>query len=126
MRKRLARALVAAALATLIAGGLAAAAPGDLDPTFHVKGWVRTYDVLGYNRSYFAKGATDIALQPDGKILAASELQDGGSHNYFGVLRWTATGNLDQTFGAGGWAITNLGAFAIAHAVALQPDGKIV
>src|SRR5438876_572447 len=126
MRSRLSRALAATALAALIAVALAAAAPGDLDPTFSGNGWVRTYDVLGYSRQYFPKGAEHIAIQPDGKIIGVSEIQSGGSDYYFGVFRWTPNGDLDRSFGAGGWVTTELGPFAIAHAVALQRDGKIV
>jgi len=126
MRSRLSRALAATALAALIAVALAAAAPGDLDPTFSGHGWVRTYDVLGYSRQYFPKGAEHIAIQPDGKIIGVSEIQSGGSDYYFGVFRWTPNGDLDRSFGAGGWVTTELGPFAIAHAVALQRDGKIV
>ena len=113
------------ALASLLLALPAAAAPGALDPSFSGNGWVRTYDVLG-SRQFFPKGAEDIAVQPDGKILAVSELQDAQSHWWYGVYRWLPTGDLDRSFGSGGWVATDLGAFPMPHAVALQADGKIL
>jgi uncharacterized delta-60 repeat protein len=114
------------ALAFLIAVLPAAAASGDLDRTFSGDGWVRTYDIFGYSKRFFPKGAEDVAIQPDGKILAVSELQDGNSHWWFGVYRWLPNGDLDRSFGSGGWVATDLGAFPMPHTVALQADGKIL
>src|SRR5215208_8212246 len=37
-----------------------------------------------------------------------------------------AGGDLDPTFGAGGTVTTDLGGYESAHAVAVQPDGKLV
>lgn len=104
----------------------AAAAPGDLDPTFSGDGWVRTYEVTGRSRGFFPKGAEDVAIQPDGKILAVSELQDGSSRWWFGVYRWLPNGDLDRSFGSGGWVANDLGVFPRPHTVALQADGKIL
>ena len=113
------------ALVFLIAALPAAAAPGGLDPTFSGNGWVRTYEVSGA-RPYFPKGAEEVAIQPDGKILAVSELQDANSHWWFGVWRWLPNGELDRSFGSGGWVANDLGVFPLPHAVALQADGKIL
>jgi uncharacterized delta-60 repeat protein len=104
----------------------AAAAPGDLDTSFSGDGWVRTLEVRTETNNYLPEGAEDLAIQPDGKILAVGELEDGTSHWYFGVFRYLANGDLDDSFGEGGWVDTDLGSFEFAHAVALQPDGKIV
>jgi uncharacterized delta-60 repeat protein len=114
------------ALAFLIAVLPAAAASGDLDRSFSGDGWVRTYDVFGYSKPYFPKGAEEVAIQPDGKILAVSELQDGQSHWWFGVWRWLPSGDLDRSFGSGGFVANDLGIFPMPHAVALQADGKIL
>lgn len=114
------------ALASLVLAMPAAAAPGDLDRTFSGDGWVRTYEVFGFSKRFFPKGAEDVAIQPDGKILAVSELQDGNSHWWYGVYRWLPNGNLDPSFGSGGWVANDLGIFPMPHAVALQPDGKIL
>jgi uncharacterized delta-60 repeat protein len=114
------------ALASLVLAVTAAAAPGKLDPTFSGDGWVRTYDVFGYSKRFFPKGAEDVAIQRDGKILAVSELQDGNSHWWFGVYRWLPNGDLDRSFGSGGWVANDLGIFPMPHTVALQTDGRIL
>lgn len=114
------------AIAFLVAVLPAAAAPGDLDPTFSGDGWVRTYEIFGYSKRFFPKGAEDVAIQRDGKILAVSELQDGNSHWWFGAYRWLPNGDLDRSFGSGGWVANDLGAFPMPHTVAVQPDGKIL
>ena len=113
-------------LASLLLAVSAAAAPGDLDRTFSGDGWVRTYEITGFSKGFFPKGAEDVAIQPDGKILAVSELQDGNSHWWFGVFRWLPNGDLDRSFGSGGWVANDLGAFPMPHTVALQADGKIL
>jgi uncharacterized delta-60 repeat protein len=123
---KLGYALAACAAAVLSVTTLASAGGGDLDPSFSGDGWVRSYDVTGYTGPYFAKSAEDLAIQPDGKIVAVGEVQDGDSRHYFGVLRWTADGRLDRSFGNGGLSVTDVGVFEIAHAVALQRDGKLV
>lgn len=120
------RAVVTAALAVLAVVGLASAAPGDLDPTFSGNGWVRTYDLTHYTISYQPKGAEDVAVQPDGKIVAVGEFQGGDSYSAFGAFRYTPAGDLDRSFGSAGWVATEVGHFEAAHAVALQRDGKIV
>jgi uncharacterized delta-60 repeat protein len=104
----------------------AAAAPGDLDGSFSGDGWVRTLEVRSETNNYLPEGAEDMAIQPDGKIVAVGELEDGTSHWYFGAFRYLPGGGLDESFGEGGWVDTDLGSFEFAHAVALQPDGKIV
>ncbi len=114
------------ALASLLLAVPAAAGRGDLDATFSGDGWVRTYEIFGYSKQFFPKGAEDVAIQPDGKILAVSELQDGGSHWWYGVYRWLPNGDLDRSFGSGGFVATDLGVFPMPHTVALQPDGKIL
>ena len=113
-------------LASLLVAVPAGASRGDLDPTFSGDGWVRTYEIFGYSKRFFPKGAEDVAIQPDGKILAVSELQDGGSHWWYGVYRWLPNGDLDRSFGSGGFVANDLGIFPMPHTVALQVDGKIL
>jgi len=103
-----------------------ASAAGGLDAAFSEDGWVRTLEVRTPTSNYLPEGVEDLALQSDGKIVAVGELQDGSSAWYFGVFRYTSSGELDTSFGEGGWAHTNLGSFDFAHAVAIQDDGKIV
>jgi uncharacterized delta-60 repeat protein len=115
-----------AALAFAVLTATAAAAPGALDPSFSADGWTRTLEVRTASNNYLPDGAEDVAIAPDGAIVTAGELQDGGSAWYFGAFRFLPGGELDRGFGDGGWVDSDLGAFEMPHAVALQPDGKIV
>ncbi|MEJ7848342.1 MAG: LamG-like jellyroll fold domain-containing protein [Pyrinomonadaceae bacterium] len=70
--------------------------------------------------------ALSVALQPDGKIVAAG-FSSNGSNNDFGVVRVNANGSLDNTFGGDGRVTTALAASTdSANAVAIQADGKII
>ncbi len=120
------RAAAAALVSAAVAAGLAGAAGGELDPSFSGDGWVRTLEVRTASNNYLPAGAEDVALQPDGKIVAVGEIQDGTSHWYFGVFRYLPDGNLDPSFAGKGWTALDLGSFEFAHAVAVQRDGKLV
>jgi uncharacterized delta-60 repeat protein len=96
---------------------------GKLDKTFSQDGKVTTN---------FGNGAEDdlyaIALQPDGRIVAA-----GSTHTVthldikFALARYTSNGSLDPTFGTGGKTTTFIGGNSCdGSAVAIQTDGKIV
>lgn len=114
------------ALGWLLLGvaAVAAAAPGDLDPTFGAGGIVVT-DLGGADYS------EAVALQPDGKTVVAGIRFIGPvATSRFGIVlvRYRPDGTLDATFGAGGLVITELGDGTIGSvaAVTLQPDGKIL
>jgi hypothetical protein len=51
----------------------------------------------------FGSGANtlDVALQPDGKIVAAGFAGDSLGYNDFALARYTISGTLDTTFGSG-------------------------
>jgi uncharacterized delta-60 repeat protein len=68
------------------------------------------------------------ALQADGKIVVASvrEYTTGVGATDFVLLRYTASGVLDSTFGVGGMTVYNNVVFDYASGVAIQPDGKII
>ncbi len=87
-----------------------------LDLVFGTGGKVMLDIGVGSNDEAFS-----IALQPDGKIVAA-----GSSNNDFALARFTATGALDTAFGTNGKVITDFGGGEQAYSVALQSDGKIV
>ncbi|MFD8147058.1 calcium-binding protein [Streptomyces sp. NPDC059708] len=93
-------------------------AEGSLDTSFDGDGKVTT-DFAANSLD----GAADLALQPDGRIVAA-----GISQADFGVARYNTNGSLDSGFGTGGKVHTDVssGFFDTAYAVALQSDGKIV
>jgi len=112
---------VAPALALLVLVTPAAtASPGTLDGSFGVGGALRTNFGGTYDWAY----AT--ALQPDGRIVAAGVSDAHGTYD-FAVARYTATQQLDPTFGNHGVVLTDFGhSYDWAYALALQPDGKIV
>ena len=66
-----------------------------------------------------------LALQPDGKIVAAGVADNGPAANFV-VVRYDTGGTLDPGFGIGGKVFTDFGGSDGAADVALQPDGKIV
>jgi uncharacterized delta-60 repeat protein len=93
---------------------------GSLDTTFGTGGKVTTDFASG------ADGATAVALQGDGGIVVAGHAQQGAS-SVFAVARYHSDGSLDDGFGAGGKVTIAFADFdAGAHAVAVEPDGKIV
>ena len=95
-------------------------ADGSLDSSFGTAGTVTT--PIGSHDDF----ATSLALQPDGKIVAAGVSDDGSTQN-FALARYNADGSLDTTFGADGKVTTAIGSGEDhASALALQPDGKIV
>jgi uncharacterized delta-60 repeat protein len=102
--------------------------PGTLDEDFGQGGYVIT-DVNDND------SASDAALQPDGKLVVVGKtyipVSGGISHTEFAVLRYNADGSLDPSFGGDGIVTTIFeldydNKDAIAQAVALQPDGKIL
>lgn len=67
-----------------------------------------------------------VAIQPDGKIVAAG-FGNNGANADFAVIRTNANGLLDPTFGTNGKLLTMIGTGTdLANAVAIQADGKIV
>ena len=96
--------------------GLARFLPsGELDTGFGDDGTVVT--------NFAVLGDAALAIQSDGKIVAACGL-DGPRR--FGVARYETDGTLDPGFGDGGKVRTRFPEGAAAHAVLVQPDGKIV
>ncbi|HEV2860937.1 MAG TPA: delta-60 repeat domain-containing protein [Pyrinomonadaceae bacterium] len=99
---------------------------GSLDTTFGSGGVVTTRlpGPLGYN-----VGAVEaVALLPDGKIVVAGTSISNYAYNTdFVVARYNVDGSPDATFGDGGITVTDFfGEYDLAHAVAVQGDGKII
>ena len=93
---------------------------GALDLGFGNGGRVFTHVRSGDDRAYA------MALQPDGKILLAGYSHGGGNKD-FAVARYDEYGRLDPAFGTGGKLTVAVGSGDDrAHAMAVQPDGKIV
>jgi uncharacterized delta-60 repeat protein len=90
---------------------------GTLDTTFEGDGIVIT------PVTSFSEDVRSLALQPDGKIVAAGYSRDN-SLSYFTTVRYNADGSLDTSFDGDGIMQTLPGYFA--EDVAVQPDGKII
>ena len=89
-------------------------ADGRLDRSFGNGGTVTTAIGKG-------AGAESLILQPDGKLVAA-----GHSSGGFALARYDRSGRLDRSFGSDGTVTTEIGKHAVAQALVLQPDGKLV
>ena len=94
---------------------------GSLDNTFDADGKLTT--AIGLTDDE----ATAIAIQTDGKIIAAG-FSYNGTNNVFALARYNTDGSLDNTFDADGKVTT---AFAgsignIINSIMLQTDGKLV
>jgi len=98
---------------------------GSLDRSFGNGGIVTTTFPEG---SY----ASDVALQSDGKIIAAGTvfvdfIIGESSNTDFALARYNPDGSPDSTFGNGGQVSTDfVGLEDDAFSVLIQPDGKIV
>ena len=91
---------------------------GTIDTTFANAGTV--LEPLGPgNGQAFA-----VALQADGKVVVAGDVTS--DRNKFGIARFNTDGTLDLLFGGGGSAVAIGPGDAGAHAMVIQPDGKIV
>jgi uncharacterized delta-60 repeat protein len=95
---------------------------GALDSSFDGDGKLTT-DFGGH-----FDGAFDVAVQGDGKILAAGYGFAPTGPQDFALARYNPDGTLDQTFGAGGKVLTSFRSNSIdaAFSLVIQPDGKIV
>jgi uncharacterized delta-60 repeat protein len=92
---------------------------GELDAGFSGDGR-QSADFRGDER------ASDVAVQPDDKIVVVGGQGGFWANDRFAVARYTADGDLDEDFSDDGFVTTELGADGAPEGVALQPDGKIV
>ncbi len=72
--------------------------------------------------------ALSVAIQPDGKIIAAGTVENDSGGTSFSLARYNTDGILDNGFAGDGTVITSLGANGneVAFAVTVQGDGKIL
>jgi uncharacterized delta-60 repeat protein len=97
---------------------------GTLDASFGPGG------LPGIVRTSFGVGITSVAkavaIQSDGKIIAAGTAYDG-SFQDFALARYNGDGTLDTSFDVDGKLLTDFsGGGDAANAMAIQSDGKIV
>jgi uncharacterized delta-60 repeat protein len=103
-------------------------ANGTLDSSFQGGVVYTTFtDIGGVGYSF----ATSVAVQGDGKIVAAGRFGSNSS-SYFALARYNADGTPDGTFNAlldpfhTGEVLNNFGGSASCTSVAIQADGRIV
>jgi uncharacterized delta-60 repeat protein len=108
---------------------------GTPDSTFNGNGLlVVDISAAPYNADshFFENCLTDVAIQGDGKIVAAGLTEadgpfNGSSYSQFVLLRVNASGSVDSTFGNTGLVVTDAtSAGDEANAVLIQSDGKIL
>ena len=98
----------------------AQATPGPLDPTFGTGGKATT--AIGRGDDL----ASALALQPDGRLVAAGSSVIG-AYSDFALVRYKPDGTLDRSLNRTGKVTTAIGSFSAgAGALVVQPDGKPV
>src|SRR5215218_727706 len=108
------------AVGSAASGGFALARynpDGSLDSSFSGDGKQTT---TGFS------GATGVAVQDDGKIVAVGGTGGEGQAKDFALARYNTGGSLDTSFSGDGKQRTDFGGSDAARAVVLQADGKIV
>ncbi|MGK4567771.1 hypothetical protein [Flavobacterium sp. 3HN19-14] len=95
---------------------------GTLDTAFGTNGKV-TNDLFPLD-SFGSK----LTLLPDGKfVVTSAKTYNGDPNYYFGLRKYTADGQIDETFGTAGEVVTSFGNGKSGPAsIALQPDGKLL
>ena len=93
---------------------------GSLDTSFDSDGKVTTEVGSGGDVAW------SVAIQSDGKIVAAGYSYNG-SNDDFALVRYNTDGSLDTSFDSDGKVTTDVGSGSdVANSVAIQSDGKIV
>ncbi|MFZ1799468.1 MAG: T9SS type A sorting domain-containing protein [Chitinophagaceae bacterium] len=96
---------------------------GGLDPSFGIEGIVTT-DYLS------AIEIVALVIRPDGKLVTGGSLNIFGGNSPYMLSSYNTDGSVDESFGVNGRAQFIFGQGGIwnnaLHAIALQPDGKIV
>ncbi len=85
-----------------------------------------TFGILGKMSTSLLGGVKDVQVLSDGSILIAGHAFNGNNDD-LAILKLTATGNLDETFGNRGLASVDFsGQFDEATSLAIQTDGRIL
>ncbi|MDQ6672808.1 MAG: hypothetical protein M3069_19035 [Chloroflexota bacterium] len=93
---------------------------GDLDAAFGSRG-------MAITRRDASTQAYAAAAQPDGKIVVGGGVGAANENLAFGVARYAPSGDLDPSFGSGGFVMTAFpGGGSGAHAVSVAADGAVV
>ncbi len=96
---------------------------GSLDSTFGTGG-----EVVTPRTTFYAARPLCVTAQTEGKILVGG----WGAYTYVGedpqflVARYDTSGNLDPSFGTGGYALVPSSGWGEVDALTVQPDAKII
>jgi uncharacterized delta-60 repeat protein len=94
---------------------------GSLDESFGTGGKVISDLFGGFNWAFA------LAIQSNGKIIAAGQTSDGTGNINFGLARYNTDGSFDLSFGVGGKVSTDFfGKTDSILDIAFEPNGKIV
>ncbi len=100
-------------------------ADGSLDTTFNGTGKVRTAIYTDWPSTAYG-----VAIQADGKIIAAGQTTNGVTYDEdFVLVRYNTDGSLDTSFDGDGKVVTDMGGVGGddgAYAVTIQTNGKIL
>jgi uncharacterized delta-60 repeat protein len=105
-----------------------------IDAYEQVRSYLARYTADGKLDSSFGVGGKSVAskrvllrlaLQRDGKLILAGSVIAGHGRAFF-LGRYTQEGEVDSSFGRGGKVFTDFGSPAVANALAVQANGKIV
>jgi uncharacterized delta-60 repeat protein len=98
-------------------------ADGTLDTSFAGGLGINTFDL-----STYSDGVSQVLLEPDGSILLAGVVGDssGGGDTNFAVLKLTAAGTIDPSYGKAGLASVGDDIFDVPRAAARTGDGGVV
>jgi uncharacterized delta-60 repeat protein len=94
---------------------------GTVDPGFGNAGRVLAPEVL------FVQSTTALAIQPDGRVVAAGTGFDQNEELHSMLVRFDSSGAVDSTFADQGVAETNIdGNNLLVQALLMLPDGRLV
>ena len=129
---------VVSKLGGYIGGASSAVLQGDgkivIDATDQSHSYLARYTVDGKLDTSFGAGGKavaskrvllQLALQRDGKLIVGGSVV-AGHGRAFALGRYSEDGGIDPSFGNGGKVFTDFGSPAVANALAVQANGKIV
>jgi uncharacterized delta-60 repeat protein/uncharacterized repeat protein (TIGR01451 family) len=121
MRRQLFATSIAVALAMVVSFPEVGASTGSLDSSFGTGGKVKTDFGFGVGER-----ATGVAIQSDGRIVAAGPVRNADLSVVVGIARYNANGAADSSFGSAGLVRSNLPIGDRTVDVAIQSDGRLV
>ena len=96
---------------------------GEIDPTFGTSGLLMVPGLKArQDVPQFIDRSQGLAIQPDGRILIGNHTPEG----QFGIVRITANGQLDTSFGSNGIAAVEFGGDDDVDTIIVQDTGQII